>query len=128
MAHHERVEAPNPVTSRYVDQPTGQARTHSAALPAILDEGRILGPSRYAGLAGVAYDRDDLIRVFGVERYQSRSGLRHRYVGEVLGLRFVRQLLHRTEEARDRWYVSLHPSVEALCRAGASSGTDNAER
>ena len=37
---YERVERPNPVASRFVDQPTSQARPYAVALPSILDERR----------------------------------------------------------------------------------------
>ncbi len=64
-AHHQRVEGPNPVIPRCVDQPTGQAYTYALALPAIFDDGRVLGPL-FARFAIVANDRDDLVWVIRI--------------------------------------------------------------
>ncbi len=65
LALYERVEETNPVTSRYFDQPMGQACPYLLALPPILDQRRVLG-SLVARFAGVAYDGDDLVGFLGI--------------------------------------------------------------
>ena len=53
LALYKRVEGANSVTSRFFDQPIGQACPYRLALPPILDERRVLGSlgTRCAGLA-----------------------------------------------------------------------------
>ena len=63
-ALYERVKEPNPVTSRYFDQPMCQARPYTLALPPILDERRVLG-SLVTRFASVAHDGDNLVGVLG---------------------------------------------------------------
>jgi hypothetical protein len=65
LALYERVKEPNPVPSRYFDQPMCQARPYTLALPPILDERRVLG-SLVTRFASVAHDGDNLVGVLGV--------------------------------------------------------------
>ena len=69
-ALYERVKETNPVTSRYFDQPMGQARPYPLALPPVLDQRRVLG-SLVARCSGVAYDADDLVLVLGIQGDQA---------------------------------------------------------
>lgn len=70
FAHHQCVEAPNAFISCFADQLAGQGYPYPVALPAILDEGRVLG-SFVTRLAVIACESDDLVRVVGVQCDQS---------------------------------------------------------
>ena len=65
LAHHQRVEVPYPLGTRYVDQPPGQVYPYPVTLPAILDDGRVLG-LLFARFAILAHDSDNLVSIVGI--------------------------------------------------------------
>jgi hypothetical protein len=97
LAHYHRVEGPNPVVTRHVDQTPGQGYPYPTALPAILDDGRVLG-LLFARFAVVAHNCDDLVRIVGVYGDESEV-ICTVGVGEVLGL-FFGELRKGPEEAQ----------------------------
>lgn len=92
-------------------------------LPAILDEGSVLGPLA-APFAVVAHDRDDLVLVLGIRGDQ--TDVVHAIgVGEVPGL-LVGRLLQRTEAAQVDGTLAT-PSMEPL-QGGSVLRADGAKR
>ena len=65
LTHYHRVEVLNPIATRYINQPTGQGYPYPVSLPAIFDNGRLLG-LLVARVAIVAHDGDDLVLIIGI--------------------------------------------------------------
>lgn len=86
LGHYETIQESNPFITRYVDEMASQAYPQPVFLPAVLDEGRILGPLTF-GFAVVTYDRDDLVWLVRIERNQ-REVIYTVDVSEILGLLF----------------------------------------
>src|SRR5918912_1511938 len=96
----------------------GQTQAQPAPLPAIFDDGRVLGPVG-APFAVEAYHRDDLVVIIRIERNQ-REVVNVIDVSEVSGLP-IGQLLYMAKEAQaNRPFAKA--AVEPLQRGRTSSG------
>ena len=113
-----------PITIAYRNRTSlSRASSLSSRVKAILDEGRVLGPLA-TRFAVVAHERDDLVRIVGIQRDKSEV-VNAVDVSEELGL-LLGKLLQGTEEAQiDR--LLAEPSVEAL-EGGHVVGPDKAKR
>lgn len=86
LAHYETIQVPNSSIVCLVDQPVSQLHSHPATPPAVLDEGCVLGPL-FARFTIVVHDRDNFVRVFGIQR-DEREVVLTIHIGEVLRLLF----------------------------------------
>jgi hypothetical protein len=102
---------PYPLLSRFVYKHVGQRQPDPPPLPVILHHRRVLGPLGLIILPVEAGDRDDLVRIEGIQGHQGQVSL-FVYLGEVAGLA-VRELSNRAVEAKVYGGVA-HAAVEAF--------------
>src|SRR3954447_18520496 len=97
LTHHQRVEVPNSLIPRFVDQPTGEVYPYPVILPAIFNDGRVLGMF-FTRFAIITHDREDLVLIVGIQRDESEV-VDTVDLSKVLGL-LIGKLIQRTEEAQ----------------------------